>query len=107
MRDILEYFPNFRHSLLNILERLWHFPALSFREEECEEAGGDGHHGEDQGRDGGVDVSQGGHRGGEGPAYLGDQGGGTHSCSSHCGRHKLSWQDYYRYYYYYLCQCSQ
>ena len=70
MRDILEYFPNFRHSLLNILERLWHFPALSFREEECEEAGGDGHHGEDQGRDGGVDVSQGGHCGGQSSPQL-------------------------------------
>ena len=58
------------NSLLNILERLWHFPALGLREEECEEARGDRHHGEDEGRDDGVDVSQGGYSRGHRPAQL-------------------------------------
>ena len=70
IRDISFFFPQFHNSLLNILERLGHFPSLGFREEECEEAGGDGHHGEDEGRDDGMDVSQGSHCGGQSPAQL-------------------------------------
>ena len=76
--------------LLDVIKVLRHLPPQRLREEEGEGAGGDGHHGEDEGGDGGVDVGQGGHGGGQGPAYLGDQGGGTHSCRSHSGRHQLS-----------------
>ena len=68
--EIFVIFFKIVHSLLNILKRLGHFPSLGFREEECEEAGGDGHHGEDEGRDDGMDVSQGGHCGGQSPAQL-------------------------------------
>ena len=60
----------FPSSLLNVLERLWHFPAPCLREEECEEARGDRHDGEDEGRYDGVDVSQSSHGGGQGPAEL-------------------------------------
>ena len=70
VRDEIIFSPNFSNSLLNILERLGHFLAPSFREEECEEARGDRHDGEDQGGDDGVDVCQRGHGGGHRPAKL-------------------------------------
>ncbi len=70
VRDKIIFFPNFLNSLLDILERLGHFLALSFREEECEEARGDRHDGEDEGRYDGVDIGQRGHSGGQGPAQL-------------------------------------
>ena len=77
--------------LLDIAESLGHLPVLCLRQKEGEGAGGDGHGGEDDGGDGGVDVSQCGHGGGEGPAYLGHQGGGAHTSCPHCGRHQLTW----------------
>ena len=85
---------NCRILLFDVIQSLRHLPVLGLREHDGEGPGGDPHHGKDEGGDGGVDVSQGGHRGGEGPAYLGDQGGGAHSCSPHGGRHQLSWEKY-------------
>ena len=75
---------------VDIVKGVGHFSVFCLREEHGEGPGGDGHHGEDEGGDDGVDVSQGGHGGGQRPAYLGDQRGGAHACSADCRGHNLT-----------------
>ena len=78
--------------LLNVIKVFRHLPPQRLREEEGEGAGGDGHHGEDEGGDGGVDVGQRGHCGRQSPAHLGDQRGRAHARRPHCRGHQLAWK---------------
>ena len=78
--------------LLDVIKVLRHLPPQRLREEEGEGAGGDGHHGEDEGGDGGVDVGQRGHCGRQSPAHLGDQRGRAHARRPHCRGHQLAWR---------------
>ena len=61
---------NCRILLFDVIQSLRHLPVLGLREHDGEGPGGDPHHGKDEGGDGGVDVSQGGHSGGQRPAHL-------------------------------------
>ena len=78
--------------LLDVIKVLRHLPPQRLREEEGEGAGGDGHHGEDEGGDGGGDVGQRGHCGRQSPAHLGDQRGRAHARRPHCRGHQLAWR---------------
>ena len=48
----------------------WYLSKISTWQDECDEAGGDGHGAKDEGGDDGADLSQGGHSGGQSASHL-------------------------------------
>ena len=76
----------------NVINRLRHLPSHCLRQEPGEAGGQQAQGDEDNGRDGGVDVRQRRHCGGQGAADLGDEGGGTNAGGTDSGRHYLTWK---------------
>jgi len=74
----------------HIVDGLRHLPPLGLWQEPSEAGGHQAEGHEDDGRDSGVDVCQGGHRGRQGTADLADEGGGTDTGSTYSCRHDLS-----------------